>query len=170
MGISTIERYERKTEFLVDKASPEVIERRRKFARKLRKRKDKRIKKEAFAEGLKSRTTLAEKILASALSSTTYHINKKSGKINFLKFRTQEVIMGYIADFVFPKPKIIVEVDGGYHKERTEYDLRRDIALQEAGWTTLRFTNEQIISDAKGIAAELSSICRRLCKAQWRTK
>lgn len=55
----------------------------------------------------------------------------------------------YFADFFFGSPLfMIVEIDGGVHKHQTEYDSRRDDKImQMTGWTILRFTNEQVMSD-----------------------
>lgn len=41
--------------------------------------------------------------------------------------------------------KIIIEVDGGYHKllEQQEKDEFRDKAFSSIGYTTIRITNEQ---------------------------
>jgi len=54
---------------------------------------------------------------------------------------------GYIADFVLPNRKIIVEVDGEkWHssKERTKKDKFRDYMLKRAGWTTIRIKERDI--------------------------
>lgn len=47
------------------------------------------------------------------------------------------------ADIAFPVEMVIVELDGWeFHQSRTSFvaDRRRDVALQQAGWTVLRFT------------------------------
>jgi very-short-patch-repair endonuclease len=60
-------------------------------------------------------------------------------------FRRQ-VVLGerYIADFVAPKAKLIVEVDGSYHTQRGQADARRERALARLGYRVLRLTNELI--------------------------
>jgi very-short-patch-repair endonuclease len=56
-------------------------------------------------------------------------------------FIPQAIILGYIPDFVHPKFKIIVEIDGPIHNEQKHYDAQRDHNLKERGYTVLRFPN-----------------------------
>ncbi len=44
----------------------------------------------------------------------------------------------YIADFVVPAARLIVEVDGGYHSLRRVADARRDRDLTRLGYRVLR--------------------------------
>jgi very-short-patch-repair endonuclease len=46
------------------------------------------------------------------------------------KFRRQQVIGPYIADFLCLEPKIIIEIDGGQHSAQQEYDEQRNQYLQ----------------------------------------
>jgi very-short-patch-repair endonuclease len=56
-------------------------------------------------------------------------------------FRRQVVVLGrYIADFLAPSVKLIVEVDGGYHARRVAADARRDEGLRRAGYRVVRWT------------------------------
>ena len=55
-----------------------------------------------------------------------------------MQFRRQVVVGGYIADFAAPAVKLIVEVDGGWHRGRERLDARRDRALARTGWRVLR--------------------------------
>ena len=55
---------------------------------------------------------------------------------------------------------LVVEIDGGYHDETTEEDLRRQKHLESLGWTVVRFTAEDVEQDAEavgqGFAKELN--------------
>jgi very-short-patch-repair endonuclease len=54
-------------------------------------------------------------------------------------FRRQLVIGGrFIVDFAAPAVRLVVEVDGGYHRERHNADARRDRALAWLGWRVVR--------------------------------
>lgn len=54
----------------------------------------------------------------------------------------------YIVDFYLPRPlKLVIEVDGSSHDNRQEYDKRKDAYLVRRGFTVLRVTNEQILSN-----------------------
>jgi very-short-patch-repair endonuclease len=60
------------------------------------------------------------------------------------KFRRQVQVGRYIADFVCPAKRLIVEVDGGHHAEST-YDLERDAWLTAEGFRVRRFWNADIL-------------------------
>lgn len=59
------------------------------------------------------------------------------------RFRPQMVILGYIVDFYCNKYKLAIEIDGGYHlsSKQIANDLKRDLALKNAGIAVLRFPN-----------------------------
>lgn len=63
-----------------------------------------------------------------------------------VRARRQAVIRGYIADFYIPAWNLIIEVDGSSHKDRAEYDSKRDADLAKIGLRTIRFTNEQVFN------------------------
>ena len=60
------------------------------------------------------------------------------------KFRRQVQIGRYIADFVCPAKRLIVEVDGGQHAESI-YDTERDAWLGAQGFRVCRFWNADIL-------------------------
>ena len=49
------------------------------------------------------------------------------------RFRRQEVLGNYIADFYCPKAKLVVELDGGghYEEKQQERDSKRTLDLQK---------------------------------------
>lgn len=56
-----------------------------------------------------------------------------------IRFRQQVVLLErYIVDFYAPSLRLVVEVDGGYHRLRKSSDARRDRELRRAGYTVLR--------------------------------
>lgn len=61
-------------------------------------------------------------------------------------FLRQRPIDGFIADFFCKELKLVVEVDGATHEEdgAAVGDSRRDARLAELGYTTLRFTDEDV--------------------------
>ena len=60
------------------------------------------------------------------------------GRALGVMFRRQVVLGRYIADFLAPAVKVIVEVDGGYHARRERADARRDEKLRRAGYRIVR--------------------------------
>jgi very-short-patch-repair endonuclease len=50
----------------------------------------------------------------------------------------------YIADFVAPSLRLIVEVDGGFHERRRVADARRDRELHRLGYNVLHLQAEVV--------------------------
>jgi very-short-patch-repair endonuclease len=73
------------------------------------------------------------------------------------KFRRQATVEPRIADFFCPAKALIVEVDGLTHESST--DTRRDSLLAARGFSTIRFTNEEVMSNMEGV---LTAILQRL--------
>lgn len=84
----------------------------------------------------------------------------RASRTNGAKFRRQEQIGDYIADFVCFKARLIVEADGSQHAESAS-DQKRDEWLMSQGFRILRFWNNDILSNLDGVAetirAELES-------------
>jgi len=70
-------------------------------------------------------------------------------------------LAGAEADFAWPDPRVVVELDG-YETHGTraafERDRARDRALQAAGWRVVRITWRQLDDTPRRIAAELSAL------------
>jgi very-short-patch-repair endonuclease len=67
------------------------------------------------------------------------------------KFRRQQVIGTYIADFACRSPMLVIEVDGESHLERATYDAARTTFLKERGYRVLRFTNDEVTQDIEAV-------------------
>ena len=69
--------------------------------------------------------------------------------------------INYTADFCSHGHKLVIEVDGGQHAERTAYDEERTRFLNAEGYRVLRFWNNDIRENLDGvlhhIGAHLSS-------------
>ena len=98
----------------------------------------------ARAKEMRNNPTEPEKRLCRALS------NSRLGS----KFRRQAVIPPFIANFLCPAMKLVVEVDGDTHDQPV--DLRRDAALAALGYRVLRFTNADVIGNMDGVFAVIS--------------
>ena len=70
---------------------------------------------------------------------------REQAKLHHLKFRRQQVIHPYIVDFACMQARLVVELDGTSHDTRLVYDKVRDGALRQAGFTVLRFRNEDVV-------------------------
>ncbi|MFT4017964.1 MAG: leucine--tRNA ligase [Agriterribacter sp.] len=100
---------------------------------------------------MRKEPTEAEKILWDNLKA----------KATGYKFRRQHPIENSIADFVCLDTWLIVEIDGGYHDntEQQKLDKERDAFLKEIGFTTVRFTNEQVIDDIEKVVKTIKDTC-----------
>ena len=63
-------------------------------------------------------------------------------------FRRQRPVLNYIADFMCKELNLIIEVDGTTHTWETTSvnDKYRQRCVEEAGFTVLRFTNEEVLT------------------------
>ncbi len=66
-------------------------------------------------------------------------------------FLRQRPAARFIADFMGPDLKLIIEVDGYTHHFKTEEDQERDQALAELGFTVLRFTDGEVMKDISNV-------------------
>ena len=62
-------------------------------------------------------------------------------------FRRQQVVGGFICDFVAPARRVIVEVDGGWHSRRRAADARRDRRLARLGYRVVRLDAELVLGN-----------------------
>ncbi len=70
------------------------------------------------------------------------------------KFKRQQPIDSYIADFACLEQRLIVEADGGQHSD-SAYDERRDAYLRSQGFRVLRFWNDEVSANAEGVSARI---------------
>jgi very-short-patch-repair endonuclease len=76
----------------------------------------------------------------------------RSKQLAEYKFRRQHPIGPYIADFACFSAKLVIELDGGQHAERIQYDEQRRLVLERAGWRVIRFGNPDVLANAEGVA------------------
>lgn len=81
--------------------------------------------------------------------------NVLRGKKFGVRFRRQHPINDYIADFVCLSHNLVIEIDGGYHTEEEVKlkDEERTSYLGKEGFSVIRFTNEQVLSDIENVIA-----------------
>jgi len=77
-----------------------------------------------------------------------------SGRKLGVAFRRQVVLGNLIVDFLAPRARLVVDVDGGYHAQRSAADARRDIKLRRLGYRVLRLPAALIMNDLRA-AVEL---------------
>ncbi len=101
----------------------------------------------AKAQRLRREITDAERKLWSAL---------RNRQLDGAKFRRQQPIGPYIADFVCQERRLIIEADGGQHAESITDDLRAAF-LESKGYRVLRFWNSDVLSNLDGVAQTIAA-------------
>jgi very-short-patch-repair endonuclease len=84
----------------------------------------------------------------------------KAKQLEGLKFRRQEQIGRFIADFVCFEKGVIVEADGGQHAQEQVKDAERTEWLNSQGFTVLRFWNNEILTNIEGVVEVIRMHCR----------
>ena len=76
------------------------------------------------------------------------------------KFRRQQVIDNYIADFACLESKLIIELDGDYHltAEQILKDRERTERLSLLGYKVIRFKNEEVIDNPETVIKQIKNI------------
>jgi len=96
----------------------------------------------SFAKKLRTESTKAEIQLWCEL------LSKSKTGYTFLR---QRPIGNYIVDFMCKELKLIIEVDGYSHNFKTAEDIARDSELADLGFTTLRFSDEEVMKDLANV-------------------
>lgn len=67
------------------------------------------------------------------------------------KFRRQQPVGGYVADFACMEHKLIVGLDGGRHAEHVAADQRRSARLQSLGYRIVRFWDDAVFKEMDAV-------------------
>ncbi|PIT86841.1 MAG: hypothetical protein COU33_00965 [Candidatus Magasanikbacteria bacterium CG10_big_fil_rev_8_21_14_0_10_43_6] len=105
-------------------------------------------------KNLRRKQTKAEKIF-------WLHIRKS--QLGY-KFRRQFQISKYIADFYCHKLKLVVEIDGWTHigEDQQRYDAKRHAEIESRGYTVIRYTDTQVLSETNAVLQDLQNHCTTL--------
>jgi adenine-specific DNA-methyltransferase len=67
------------------------------------------------------------------------------------KFRRQQPIGPYIADFCCLARKLIIELDGGRHAAQEVHDRRRSEFLEREGFKVIRFWDHEVFANTDSV-------------------
>ena len=81
----------------------------------------------------------------------------KAKRLEHYKFRRQEPVAGYIADFLCYQPRLVIEVDGGHHAEQFDADELRTRVIEAEGFRVIRFWNNEIMENLDGVLERIVS-------------
>ena len=90
------------------------------------------------------------------------------GKALGVVINRQYIIGDYIADFACLEPRLVIEVDGGYHTEPRQQldDSVRQEWLERHGFPVIRFTNDEIICDTDNTIDKIKKTLALLSNTQ----
>src|SRR6185295_14845695 len=77
----------------------------------------------------------------------------KNRKLDGKRFRRQQAIGPFIADFFCPECRLIVELDGAGHKTElgAERDAKRTEFIKKFGIRVIRFENKAVFTNMEGV-------------------
>src|SRR2546429_8247090 len=91
--------------------------------------------------GMAARRTFVSRRMRTSMTGTELRvwIRLRGRKLDGWKFRRQQPIGPYYADFYCPAARLVIEVDGPTHDDaRWAYDLRREAWLEAEGYKVVR--------------------------------
>ena len=88
----------------------------------------------------------------------------KASLMDGFQFRRQRPVLEYIADFMCIELKLIIEVDGITHEFEENYkkDITRQKCLEENGYTVLRFSDNDVLTNLEGVRLEIRRVIQDL--------
>lgn len=103
--------------------------------------------KKRLSKEFRKEMTPAERILWQHL---------RRNQLKGVHFRREQIIDGFIVDFYCHAAGLIVEIDGGVHEDRREYDAERDALLACRELRVIRFRNEEVLNDLQGVLRRIA--------------
>src|SRR5262249_17842598 len=94
------------------------------------------------ARELRKTMTLPERALCRLL---------RDRRLDNLKFRRQQPIGNYIADFFCESANLIVELDGASHDGRARYDRSRQGWFESRSLHVMRISNDEVMRDPEAV-------------------
>jgi very-short-patch-repair endonuclease len=98
--------------------------------------------KRSRAKELRNNPTDAERMLCQHL---------RRHQLGGNKFRRQQPLGNYIADFVCLRKRLVIEVDGGQRNAQAAYDEQRSAWLESQGFRVLRFWDNEVMQNIESV-------------------
>lgn len=103
---------------------------------------------------LRRNSTLAEELLWEALRNRQVD-DKKFLRQHPLFYDITGKESFFITDFYCHEEKLVIELDGVYHKYRLNEDKERTEILEFLGIKVIRFKNEEVVNDLESVLAKI---------------
>ncbi|HUU30417.1 MAG TPA: DUF559 domain-containing protein [archaeon] len=105
-----------------------------------------------LSRNLRKNSTLSEVLLWQRL--------KKKQMLGY-DFHRQKPIDEYIVDFFCPRLRLVIEIDGESHAERSEEDLSRQQSLESLGFHFLRSGDSEVKQNLTGVLLTIEEWVKR---------
>lgn len=99
---------------------------------------------------LRKHSTQAEQIFWEHVRDRKF-LKKKFYKQHPLFFDLYGKETFFIADFYCHENKLVIEIDGAYHKRQIEHDALRTDIINFLGIEVIRFTNEEVLNSIESV-------------------
>ncbi len=109
------------------------------------------VRGQKVAEGKVIRAKQMRSEMTSAEQRLWQHI--RAGQLGGYRFRRQQIIEGFIADFYCHSAALVIEVDGLTHEEQA--DREREKVFEGRGIRTLRFQNGEVFEEIEHVLAKI---------------
>jgi len=86
----------------------------------------------------------------------------RNRQVDSLKFRRQFPVGKFIVDFCCIEKMLVIEIDGGSHVDKEEYDQKRTNFLEGQGFHVIRFSNRMVYDQLDAVIEEIRLAIRRL--------
>ena len=83
----------------------------------------------------------------------------RNRQLGGFKFRRNQPTPPFIADFYCAEMRLIVELDGGSHESRKEYDESRTVRLERDGHRVIRFLNVDVFDHLDSVLEAILEEC-----------
>jgi very-short-patch-repair endonuclease len=113
-----------------------------------------------FAHQLRGTMTKAE--------ASLWKYGLRARGIKGYQFRRERPVLNYIADFMCKELKLVIEVDGFTHQLEETYikDKKKDEDLKNAGFTVLRFSDNEVLQSLPFVIKAIEIAIEELEKKQ----
>lgn len=79
----------------------------------------------------------------------------RNRQVDGWKFRRQQVLGDYIADFLCHECHLVIELDGDSHNGRETYDFERTRWFESQGFKVIRITNFDVLDNLQSVVKEI---------------
>ncbi|MGI4731793.1 MAG: endonuclease domain-containing protein [Janthinobacterium lividum] len=78
------------------------------------------------------------------------------------RFRRQHPLGDFVLDFACLEARLAIEVDGQHHDrgDQPAFDVSRDVRLSGLGFTTMRVTGRDVLSNLEAVIIGIVAACR----------